>query len=395
MIVVNQHSTKLTVELLQRFPNLEITDRVLASAASRPDQLILLLPLWNGQSVSDTILRQALTPEDRPLSNEFSQSDATYQLVEKCRPIMLTQDTIKHIVAMKGNTEFETGHLRRSSYANLIYLVQRQNHLVIDRDLLDWVVEWSRTSHRNEDVYSALFEHAAAANLAPSTETLIKAIKNSIYMTESVIRRVAAEDWDTVVTEEALLEATMARDAQVLLRTILDEAPPSGLRITSKVMLQLLWTLKGRVDSAPFPPAAVYVGDEGEHSSSEDVSQTGRLGHGITPHDESEIQITSSSGQRHESDEEHRSRNDDDPEDHPESETDEEEVEWDLWSNQPDTEIDLDLIFGLLGSMQGSTQTETEKMCCLVKVLYKESHGEMTENQISRLHELLGLPKAY
>lgn len=56
--------------------------------------------------------------------------------------------------------------------------------------------------------------------------------------------------------------------------------------------------------------------------------------------------------------------------------------------------IDLDLIFGFLPSMQGSTQTEAEKICCLVKVLYKESHGEMTEDQVSRLHELLALPGA-
>ncbi|KFY87008.1 hypothetical protein V500_07252 [Pseudogymnoascus sp. VKM F-4518 (FW-2643)] len=150
------------LEYIQHTPSFETTDRILQAAIVNFNMVTVLLPIWNGQIFTESILKRALKYPGYVISEKIGVGR---QIVANGKKIELSQAVIKH--GVKGAS------------ASLVYLIEHQGSIDIDLKLLEWVAMHDK--HETSDVFGALIKHQSYGYF--STETMIAAaIKNGRFM---------------------------------------------------------------------------------------------------------------------------------------------------------------------------------------------------------------------
>ncbi|KFZ11736.1 hypothetical protein V502_07438 [Pseudogymnoascus sp. VKM F-4520 (FW-2644)] len=375
------------LEYIQHTPSFETTDRILQAAIVNFNMVSVLLPIWNGQIFTESILKRALKYPGYVMSDKIG---VERQIVANGKKIELSQAVIKHGVKEGAST-------------SLVYLIEHQGSIDIDLKLLEWVAMHDK--HETSDVFGALIKHQSYGYF--STETMIAAaIKNGRFMVECVLRHVRSEDWNNVVTDGLLVSAVKQRGRfgknLSLIELFLKYAPIPDILVTSTFILLLVNSMGPAEEGIDLE----RVDDVNDYSGSDDNGGESDRDEGDDAFiDEGESERSDEGNDfsgRTNSDDVDRfvdeegadSINDDlkcnDEEDDSRSEEDESSSEEDDNDITVSYTWDLDLIFDLLPLMTSCPRDDTKEIARVVREMAEKAQYPLSEEHTRHLYKMLG-----
>lgn len=382
MVLASFRNIQPMLEYIQHTPSFETTDRILQAAIVNFNMMTVLLPIWNGQIFTESILKRALK---YPGYVMFEKIGVERQIVANGKKIELSQAVIKHGV-------------KEGALASLVYLIEHQGSIDIDLRLLEWVAMHGK--HETADVFGALIKHPSYGYFSTKT-MLAAAIKNGRFMVECVLRHVRSEDWDNVVTDRLLVSAVKQRGESGknlnLIELFLKYTPIPAVLVTSTFILLLINSMgpaeEGidleRVDgvnddSGSDDNGGKSDGDEGDDAFiDEDESKRADEGNNV-----SERTNGRDVGYDGFVDDEDADSVNDDLSDDEEDDSGGEEDDNDITGSY--TGSNLDLIFDLLPRMTSCPRDDTKEIARVVREMAERAQYPLSEEHTRHLYKMLG-----